>query len=216
MAQVNLDGLTVEIEDVQTAGLVHQFRKDMEEKEKKLDAELTEAKKAIDLYKAKIADMESQKQAMETQIAEMKGQLDVLLAPAPAPEMPSEDGYENKDMMPGVDPEYKMDSKKWFRDRSELLNLAAQYNVDGADDLDNLEIRRAIVEKYTGSTRADSCNIEIKAAFDMIKIQEARRNDSYQKTGEVLRKSVESRGDSFAQAENLYLQRLMNASKQGA
>jgi hypothetical protein len=216
MAQVNLDGVTVEIEDVQTAGLINKFRKDMEDKEKKLDADLEEAKKAIDEFKGRIAEMEAQKQAMETQIAEMKGQLDVLLAPAPAPEMPAEDGYHQEDEMMGMDPEYKMDSKKWFKDRSELLVLATQYNVDGADDLDNLEIRRAIVEKYTGTTRADSCSVEIKAAFDMIKIQEARRSDSYQKTGEVLRKGVESRGDSFAQAENNYIQRLINASKKGA
>ena len=211
MATVNLDGVTIEVDDIATAKVINEYRKDAEDMMKKYDADLAEAKEAIGRFREQITEMENQKMALENQIAEMKGQLEVLTAepPKPEPETP-EMGMDAMNPEAEEEMEFKMDSKKWFSDRVELLSMAQQFRVDSADSMKNSEIRRAIVASYVQTDKSKASAIEIKAAFDTIKATMGRRNDSYSQASVAATQKTTPQNNVDAAREQ-YIARLKGA-----
>jgi uncharacterized protein len=62
----------------------------------------------------------------------------------------------------------KADRLDWFKTRSALLEIAKVRKVDGYEDLDNSEIRRAIVKSVKPDLREDASDEYISAAYDVI------------------------------------------------
>jgi hypothetical protein len=210
MATVNLDGVTIEVDDIATAKVINEYRKDAEDMMKKYDKDLAESKEAIGRFREQIAEMENQKMALENQIAEMKGQLEVLTAEPPQPEPEPEMGMDAMGPEAEEEIEFKMDSKKWFSDRVDLLSMAQQFRVDSADSMKNSEIRRAIVASYVQADKSKASAIEINAAFDTIKATMSRRNDSYTQASAAATQKTTTQ-NNVDSAREQYIARLKGA-----
>lgn len=150
--------------------LTPQQEKAMADKVKESIKEALERHDAKEKAK-KVADENA---ALKKKVDELQGKIDAL--------MKKDEGEEDDKKS-----DKKTDSASrmiWFRQRTDAVETAQKIGVNNIpDELDILDIKRAVVEKYLGESRADASEERINGTYDVIKMQIAERSQQQSYSG---------------------------------
>jgi hypothetical protein len=235
MPHVRLDDYTtIDIDDAGTATAINQFRKDMEGEKAELADALKAAKEKIGEFRSEVDELQKQRDELQKQIDGKQGQLDALKASLEPGGGEAggegEGGEEGAGLDSGKgdeDDEMKGDSRAdaeqtaldYYNERQELVGLAQRMRVDGIKKKKNGELKRAIVEAFTGKTRADASEEMLDGSLEIIREKYGERDDSYDNASRAVTSNRQDggtrRGDGEARAQSSYLDSLTGGSGGG-
>lgn len=207
MPQITIDGVTYEVADAAAAQAIAGTLKNRVDMADDFEAKMAALEEIVTGLKAQIAEKDEQMDAIKGERDGLQAKLDQLSSSISGPAADGEDGEDGGDETGETQNDSIEDRVKWFEERVELLAFAERLDVADVYAKTNEALRREIVSSSLGDRfDSESGDGYIRAAFDVLKLREADRTDSYTQASSAL---AAPKAGGEAKAADEYKNRLM-------
>lgn len=170
MAQVNLDGVQLEVKDTGVATTINNYRKDMEGKVEAAEQLAQDMEAQRDEAVSQKTHLEGEHSTLKADMEKLKGEHEAL----------KKDFEEMKEKY--EDRKDALTAKEWearAKERGKLEKAAEFYKIDKADELPVSELKRAIVKAEYGEQRQDATDDFIEGMLGGVLKKLEDRDGSY-------------------------------------
>lgn len=170
MAQVNLDGVQLDVKDTSVATTINNYRKDMEAKVEDAEKLAQDMEAERDQAVTQKTDLEASHSSLKADMEKLKGEHTALKKDFEEMKQKYED---RKDALTAEE------WKERAEERDKLKHAAQFYKIDKADDMAVSELKRAIVKAEYGETRQDATDDFIEGMLGGVLKKLEERGESY-------------------------------------